>query len=327
MGRALRVGIATGWILAAIFLRPVIGATEQTPARAVIVVSDCGADMDDQWAIAHTAVAPELDLRGVLTTHAPNLKPPPAETAGVIARDTLGRMPVAASIPVIAGSSVPLESAVSPRPNPAVEFLLQEARKHSSSRRLALILIGAATDVASALLTDPSLSDRIEVTAMAFKRWPEGTDTWYVRNDAKAWQALLASGTPLTVGDATLTAKRLRMSSDRARGLLATRGQSGRFLADLLTTWLQKNSTVAQAVTGAADTWPVWDEVTVAHLLGMTRAAAYARPALRDDLTLMATPAAPASAARIGWITEIDSERLWPHLARSLDRARKAFRR
>ena len=41
--------------------------------RAVLLTTDCGVDMDDQWAIVHLALHPAFDLRSVVTTHAPNL--------------------------------------------------------------------------------------------------------------------------------------------------------------------------------------------------------------------------------------------------------------
>jgi len=32
---------------------------------AVVLSTDCGADIDDQWALAHLILSPELDLRGI----------------------------------------------------------------------------------------------------------------------------------------------------------------------------------------------------------------------------------------------------------------------
>ena len=37
---------------------------------AVALSTDCGADIDDQWALAHLLLSPELDLRAIITTHA-----------------------------------------------------------------------------------------------------------------------------------------------------------------------------------------------------------------------------------------------------------------
>ena len=50
------------------------------PVPAVLL-TDCGAEADDQWALAHLALSPAVGLRGVVTSHAPSLKKPAAPTA------------------------------------------------------------------------------------------------------------------------------------------------------------------------------------------------------------------------------------------------------
>src|SRR5262245_43460603 len=40
----------------------------------VVLTTDCGADIDDQWALVHLLLSPELDLRAVITTHAASVK-------------------------------------------------------------------------------------------------------------------------------------------------------------------------------------------------------------------------------------------------------------
>ena len=93
---------------------------------------------------------------------------------------------------MIAGSSRPLEGDT-PRPTPGVEFLIDQARGRSADDRLVVVVLGAATDVASALLIDPTLADRITIVAMGFDGWPEGRDPWNVKNDVRAWRVLLES--------------------------------------------------------------------------------------------------------------------------------------
>ena len=55
------------------------------------------------------------------------------------------------------------------------------------------MVIGAATDVASALVTDPTWGDRVAIVAMAFDGYPKGGDPWNVKNDPIAWRILLDS--------------------------------------------------------------------------------------------------------------------------------------
>ena len=122
----------------------------------VVLTTDCGAEVDDQWALVHLALSPELDLKGIVTTHAPNLAPPAAETSARAAVALLDLIGPTARPRVIAGSSRPWK-ATSPDPNPGVEFLIEQARGRSADDRLVVVVIGAATDVASALLDRPDV--------------------------------------------------------------------------------------------------------------------------------------------------------------------------
>lgn len=292
-------------------------------SRAVVLTTDCGADMDDQWALAHLALAPELELRGVVTTHAPTprLPAPAAESSARCVRDVLGHLPLKRKPAVFAGSSVPLESKSAPLRNAGVDFILRESRPYSRGRRLALLVIGAGTDAASALLTDPTLADRVEIIAMGFSGWPKGGTEWNVKNDVRAWQVILDSGAPVVVGDGVVTTRDLTVTREGSLSLFASAGAAGRYLTGLHAAWLDSEPALCEGITGSRDAWPVWDQVTVAYLLGLTQSKKFPRPALRDDIIFV--HGGKARGPAVTWITSIDSERLWARFVRDL---RKAMR-
>jgi purine nucleosidase len=221
-------------------------------------------------------------------------------------------MRIEAPPPVVAGSNLPMTDSETPIESDGTALILETAGASAPERRLALLGIGSATDAASALLLDPSLAERIEVVAMGFDAWPNGGDPFNVRNDVRAWQALLDSGAPLTVGPVDTCLRHLTLTRAAARELLAPTGQPGRFLLSILEEYLDRNPEGAGQVTGRPDAWPVWDLIAVAHLLGLTRAETYSRPRLRDDLRFDHT--GPAN-GEIGWITALDAGRLWEQFA------------
>ena len=284
--------------------------------RPVILTTDCGADMDDQWALAHLALSPQFEIRAVVTTHTGKyhvLAPPEAETSARNAREVLAHIPVRNKPPVIPGSSVPLRSRT-PLRNSGVDRIVSESRSFKRDRRLTVLVIGAATDTASALLSDMGLADRIEIVAMGFKGWKEGGDEFNIQNDPIAWQVILDSGVPVTVGDAEVSKRDLVLTSARAHAVLDPAGAPGRYLAGLLDDWLAKHRDVVLSVTGDAKLWPVWDEVTMAHLLGMTSEDERSRPTLRPDLSFDHR----GGRGNITWVTAVDSGRLWSDLAARL---------
>ncbi|MBX6314823.1 MAG: nucleoside hydrolase, partial [Isosphaeraceae bacterium] len=229
----------------------------------------------------------------------------------------LDRLPLKARPRIEAGSSRPLESRSRPRPNPGVDLLIEQARGHAPDDRLVVLVLGAATDVASALLVDPTWADRVEIVAIGFDRWPEGGDPWNVKNDVAAWQVLLGSRAPIVVGDIAVTRRHLKMDAAQANALLSDRGEAGRSLSTLLQGWLATHGDEAAAETGDRSIVPVWDEVAVAYLLGLVETKTHPRPALRADGTFDHE----RPRGTITWVSTIDADRLWADLGRRLERA------
>lgn len=283
--------------------------------------------MDDQWVLAHLALSPEFDLRGIVTTHTGSyaIFPAPASASTArIANEVLDHLHISKRPPVVAGSSNPLRAKSEPQRGPGADFILQTSRGFTPDRPLTVLVIGAATDLASALLVDPSLADRIQIVAMGFSKWPEGGDEFNIKNDLKAWQALLDSSAPIVVADASVTRAHLAMTRESARALLDQRTETGRYLAGLLVDWLNRQGDLAQRITGDRNSWPVWDEGTVAYLLGLTRSEVHPRPRLGDDFKFEFPPAGRPSGPPIRWITWIDSEKEWQDLNHKVDMAEQA---
>lgn len=288
------------------------GALGLVPAdrKAVVVTTDIGTEVDDQWTVAHLALSPEIEVKGIVTTHAPNLAAPAAETSAVYARELVAKLPARMRPPVFVGSSKPLGNPPKPLANSGVDFLIEQARGRTASNRLTVVVLGAATDAASALLTDPTWADRVMILAMGFNSYPQGGDSWNVKNDPMAWKVLLELRVPIVVGDAEITKRLLRMTPDRAHTLLTMLPEPGPLLLNRFDVWIAENARLAQAETGSPIVWPIWDEVATAYLLGLAKAESRPRPRLRDDLTFdFAQPR-----GTIDWITSIDEGKLWPDL-------------
>jgi purine nucleosidase len=279
-------------------------APDQKP---VVLTTDIGAEVDDQWTMAHLALSPSIELKGVVTTHAPGLT---AETSAGYARDLASKLPSRLRPPILAGSSKPLAMAGKPLANSGVDFLIDQAKGRTSHSRLTVVVIGAATDVASALLTDPSWADRVSIVAMGFNSYPAGGDPWNVKNDPIAWRTLLESRVPIVVGDVEITKKLLRMTPDRVHTLLAMSPDPAPLLLNRFDSWIAEHAKLAQKETGSQIVWPIWDEVTTAYLLGFAQTESKPRPRLKEDLSFdLSNPQ-----GTIEWITSIDEAKLWTDL-------------
>jgi purine nucleosidase len=283
--------------------------------RDVIVTTDCGADIDDQFAIAYLLLIPQVHVKAIVTTHAPSL-PKKAESSAACVRDVMQRLGVSSPPPVFAGSDVPLNGRM-PLRNPGVDFMLDTSRHYSTENRLVIITIGATTDVASAFLQDPTLGDRVEILTMGFNSWPKGTDPWNIKNDPLAYQVILDSPAPITIGGADVCQKYLEFDDKSIARMLQGHGEFATWLNSLFDNWITNNADLVASVVKPRS-WVIWDTVVVAHLLGFTTEETYPRPALNlVDLTF----SLPKTEKTIRWVTAINSEKMWPDFVQRLDRA------
>ncbi len=288
--------------------------------RDVIITTDCGADIDDQFAIAYLALIPQVHVRGIVTTHAPGL-PGQAKGSADCARDVLERLDADPLPPIFAGSDVALAGRT-PLMNDGVDFIVSRSHSYSPQNRLLIITIGAATDVASAFLFDPHLEDRVEILTMGFDSWPQGGDPWNIKNDPLAYQVILDSSSPITIGSTSVTRKYLELSDTQAEQMLFMHGSFAAWLNGLFQNWVTKNADLVAEVVSPRH-WVIWDTVVAAHLLGLTTTETYPRPNLNlSDLSF----SFPKTTKTVEWITTIDSRNMWPDFVRRLDKADAQWR-
>lgn len=265
-------------------------------ARDVVITTDCGADIDDQWAMAHMLMRPDLHVVGIVAGFAPapfNLK---SSDVAACVRETLAHVP--STVPVIAGAS----SAMSGERDGA-KAIEQWATTHSSSDRLTIAMLGPATDTALALRDDADLAARVEVVALAFDRYPEGGDGWNVMNDPEAWRLILDSETPVTAVSGFLAKDKLNISRADCTALMAATPR-GQWFSGLQSWWLDKYGEWFKNDTGP-DMWPIWDEAVTAALIGLAPSEERARPALAPGSTAFKFPNT-SSHAPFRWATDID---------------------
>ena len=302
-----------GWLALAAAL-----AADDPARRATPVVAVTDGELDDLFALAHLAVSPRVDLLGVVTTQTAGRDDTAARLAADDLRAFFRTLPEAERPAVVAGSGKALPVEGRPAATPAADAILAWSKRGTADRRVVVVLLGAATDVATALATDPTLTDRAELVAMAFERWPEGGDPWNVKNDPRAWRALLDAPWPVTVGDEAVGERDLVLSSAEVRDRFKPLGATGRVLSDRFDAWLGGHADRAEEKTGRRDRWPVWDEVTVAALLGLAGLDTHPRPSLGDDLRFVHR----GGDRTIRWVRSVRSADAWDDLARGLKASR-----
>jgi inosine-uridine nucleoside N-ribohydrolase len=306
------------WRWKACLLLVILGLAWSLPAQAkipVILSTDVGNEIDDQWALAYLLVNPEFEVLGVLSAQAPTIPTPSAHTTYLVLLDEVeNQLKMVTHPPLFEGSSLPLKDTKTPRINAGVDFIVQSSKNFTKDNRLTVFTIGAATDVASAILEDPSIVDRIQVVAMGFSSWPKGGDEYNVENDIRAWQVILQSDVPVVVGAGDVCRAHLALTFDQARDLVSKQGPVGEWLWGQYQAWyfryvkpLRKDD--------FSKSWVIPDIITMAYTLRMTSQEVYSRPTLRDDTSFDH----PQTNKTITWITAVDEKQLWADFVAKLD--------
>ncbi len=281
---------------------------------SVILSTDVGNEIDDQWAITYMLLSPTFDVKGIISAHGPSLPDPSAHATYKILLDVVERrLGMLTHPPLFEGSSLPLPDLRTPRDNRGVDFIIETSHAFSNKNRLAVLTIGAATDVASAILKDPTLVDRIRVVAMGFKSLSEGGNEFNIQNDPRAWQVILDADVPVTIGSADVCRKDLAMSFDHAKRLVGGLGPVGAWLWDEYQQWYFRNVKPWRK-DDFSKPWIIWDTVVMAYEQGMTTQEQIPRPRLADNLSFEKTNGQNT----ITWIDEIDSRRMWDDFSQKL---------
>jgi len=283
-----------------------LSAAEVDPRVPVVLSTDVGNEIDDQWAIVYLLLQPKFEVLGLMSAHAPTISAPAGRTSYRILVDVVeNRMGMRKHPPLIEGGSEPLETSLTGKRSPAVDFLIRTSRKFSKERRLTVLMIGAATDVASAILLDPSIVDRIRVVQMGFTN-EQGGDEFNIANDARGVQAILNSNVPLVIGPADVCRASLSLKFDEARGMLEHRGTIGAWLWEEYQAWYFRVVKPLR-VNDFSKPWVIWDDIALAYVLGMTTQHNSARPKMREDMKFENVQ----TDREVTWITDVDEDRLW----------------
>ncbi|HSB27913.1 MAG TPA: nucleoside hydrolase [Pyrinomonadaceae bacterium] len=296
----------------------VFGAAPKIP---VVLSTDVGNEIDDQWAITYLLLQPRFEVLGIMSAHAPTIAAPAGQTSYRILVDVVeNRIAMRKHPPLVAGGDGPLQDSKTPRNSPAVRFLIDKSRPFTKSNRLTVLMIGAATDVASAILLDPSIVDRIRVIQMGFTD-EQGGEEFNVANDVHAVQAILDSNVPLVIGPGNVCRASLSLTYQQARQMLERRDPIGAWLWEEYQAWYFRVVKPLR-VDDFSKPWVIWDNITLAYVLGMTSQHPAARPLLRDNMTFNYVE----TDRLVTWITDVDEQALWADFFELVDRYQKTLR-
>ena len=163
----------------------------------MIIHTDCANEADDQFAVAHHLMTPKFIVKGIIGAHfhAASEYRGIADTVGASVAEVhkiLKLMDLEGTIPVFRGAEFPLENETAPRPSEGADFIIREALREDP-HPLFIACQGSLTDVASAILMEPRICDKITVIWIGGGEYPEGGNEFNLMQDIAAANVVMKS--------------------------------------------------------------------------------------------------------------------------------------
>jgi len=177
----------------------------ECPSGTIDMVLDTDAynEIDDQFAISYALKAKEkLNVQALYAAPFFNHRSNgPADGMERSYQEILKLLELSSeSVPVFRGSTCYLADEQTPVPSDAASHLVQLSKDYTSENPLYVVAIGAITNVASALLMDPEMADRIVVVWLGGHslEWRDNAE-FNIKQDVAAARVVFGSGAPLVM--------------------------------------------------------------------------------------------------------------------------------
>lgn len=232
----------------------------------LVIDSDTYNEIDDQFAIAYALLHPDrLNVKAIYA--APFLNQNAASPEEGMLRSEqeihklLGLLKMERE--VFAGSRQYLPDEKTPVISPAAQDLAQRAMAYSPENPLYIVAIGAITNIASALLINPAIADRVVIV------WLGGHDFGWMdinefnlRQDIAAGRVVYQSGAPLVMMPAQLVTSKFATTGPELRYWMSNK--------NALCDYLMNNVLDAMEKKHAGTAWSrtIWDVTGMAWPLG-----------------------------------------------------------
>lgn len=234
----------------------------QYPVGAVLD-TDTYNEVDDQFALVYALLSPRVDLKAVFA--APYFNSRSAGPADGMEKSyqeilrILNYLQVSADGLAWRGSTEYMTAKDRPVDSPAARRLVELARQ--AEQPLQVLTIGCATNVASALLLDPAIADKIVVVWLGghARGWPH-TNEFNLMQDVFAAQVLFDSGVPLVRFPCSQVTELLQTTLSELETCLAGRSAVGDYLVETV------RSYAPQGERQFAWSKVIWDIIAVAWI-------------------------------------------------------------
>ncbi len=209
------------------------------PRSRTIYVNDIAGDIDGLFATVHMLMSHTSQLRGIVGAAAMNLSPANegVEKAIELARIMVEMCGLAGNLPVYAGSPGPMKSREALR-SPGAQAIIDEAMRADTTLPLYVAVGGGLTEVASAVMIEPKIAERMTLVWIGGDDYPAGgKGETNFNTDAIAAQYLY-NDTQLPIWQVSRSAySQCAVSATELQAYVAPHGRIGEWLYRKVADW------------------------------------------------------------------------------------------
>ncbi len=250
-----------------------------------IIHTDCKNEADDQYTVAHILMTPKLDVKGIIAGHFDmNFRGIPRGETAKASYDEIVKimdlMHISGEYPVLMGAPYGLTDEHTPIDSEGARFIIEEAMKEDD-RPLFIGMQGAITDLASAILMEPEICNRMTAIWIGGGIYPEGGREFNLFQDKIGANVVFKSQMPLWQVPMNVY-KQFGVSLIELQCKVKPYGQIGKYLFEQL---IELNDQLGNAFKGPwphGELWGLGDEGTIAALMEELEKT--------DSFTLMPAP-------------------------------------
>lgn len=203
--------------------------------RRVILNTDAHNEIDDQMAIVHALLSPELKVEGIIAAHyGIHTDKDSMEQSYREIRHLLKLLGMEEKVQVLKGAPFALEKSDVAQKSEGAEFIISCAQ--ASTEPLYVAFLGPLTDMASAYLMAPEIAERVVTLWIGGGWWPTGGPEFNAFNDWIAADVVFSSQLPLVQYPRT-TYRMMRVGVAEMERFVLGKGAIGDYLASLFKTW------------------------------------------------------------------------------------------
>lgn len=234
----------------------------------MIVYTDCKNEADDQFALVHHLMTPKFIIKGIIAGHF-NRRPHQygegntAQASMDEVKKILQLMELEGDVPVYKGAEYPLENEKTARISDAAKFIIEEAMREDT-HPLFIACQGAVTDLASAILIQPEICEKITAIWIGGGAYPEGGFEFNLMQDITAANVIFCSS--MKVWQIPVNAyKNVNVSLAELQYKVSNCGAIGEYLFEQMIALNMERKHVEYWPQG--ETWVLGDSPTIGVLL------------------------------------------------------------